>query len=168
MYQTCSSPHPSKIKITHLLAGVRAERFTPETLRPLEAKPVQHRLAAGSRLLTERPAGRSRFPQHTLGSVDGAQEGLYVGGAPGVDERRKRMNHQACVVLVLVAQDVGQDGLGVRQVFADGDGDPLTGWRRSLSHGIVLALNGQKQESAQMGVLPLPPSVQLRLHVTLS
>lgn len=85
-----------------------------------------------------------------------------MGGAPGVDERCKSMDLHACVVLVLVAQDVGQDGFGVRLVFADGDGDPLTGWRRSLSHRIFLALIGQKQKSAQIGVLPLPPPVQTR------
>lgn len=79
-----------------------------------------------------------------------------------MDERGKRVNLHACIVLVLVAQDVGQDGLRVRQVFAEGDGDPLTGWRRRLSHRIVLTLNGHKQKSAQMGAPPLPPPVQTR------
>lgn len=52
-----------------------------------------------------------------------------MGGAVHLDQWDKLVQFQGCVLLVLVAQEVGQDGLGVRQVFADRKGDGLTGGR---------------------------------------
>lgn len=43
-------------------------------------------------------------------------------------ERRKRVHFQRSIVLIFVAQDVGQDGLGVGQVFAERNGDRLARW----------------------------------------
>lgn len=40
-------------------------------------------------------------------------------------ERRKRVHLQGSIVLIFVAQDVGQDGVGVGQVFAERNGDRL-------------------------------------------
>lgn len=60
---------------THLLAGLRGERLTPQPVGPLEAKLVHQRFAARPRLLAEGPAGGLRSAGHAFGSVDGAQEG---------------------------------------------------------------------------------------------
>lgn len=40
-------------------------------------------------------------------------------------ERRKCVHFQGSIVLIFVAQDVGHDGLGVGQVFAERNGDRL-------------------------------------------
>lgn len=53
----------------------------------------------------------------------------------------KLVHLKASLLLSPVAQDVGQDGLGVRQIFAEGERDRLTGCR---GRGI-LPLEGNKQ-----------------------
>lgn len=81
---------------------------------------------------------------HTLGGVDGAQERLEVVGAAGVEKRRKGVQLQTGVILGAVAQGIGQHGLGVGLVLADGHRDGLTGWRRSCGgahHGTACSLD---------------------------
>lgn len=51
------------------------------------------------------------------------------------------MHSKASLLLSPVAQDVGQDGLGVRQVVAEGERDRLTGHRGRC----ILPLEGNKQ-----------------------
>lgn len=111
---------------TYVFTGFCGERFTAETFWPLEPKLLQERFAARPGPFTQRSAGRPRFPRHTLWSVDGAQERLQVRGARRMYERRKGVHFQGGIILMFVAQDVGQDGLGVGQVFAEGNGDRLT------------------------------------------
>lgn len=64
-----------------------------------------------------------------------------MGGAVHLYQWDKLVHLEAGGLLGHVAQDVGQDGLGVRQVFAEGESDRLTG------HGghCVLPLEGHKQ-----------------------
>lgn len=122
--------HITRPEDTYWAAGLSGEALAAESCRPLEAKPVERGLAAGAGLLAEGPAGRPGLSPHTLRGVDGAQEGLELGGAADVDQRRKGVQLQTGIVLVLVAQGVGQQGLGVGLVSADGERNGLTGWRR--------------------------------------
>lgn len=64
-----------------------------------------------------------------------------MGGAVHLYQREKVVHLKAGGLLGPVAQDVGQDGLGVRQVFAEGESDGLTG------HGghCAVPLEGHKQ-----------------------
>jgi len=111
---------------THVLTGLRGKRFTPEGFRPLEAKLVHQGFTAGPRLLAQPPAGGHGRPRHTLGREDGAQERLQLGGALDLDERPVRLQSHPRLPLSGVAHDVGQDGVGVREVSAERDGDRLT------------------------------------------
>lgn len=111
---------------TYVFTGFCGERFTAETFWPLEPKLLQERFAASPGPFTKRSAGRPRFPRHALRSVDGAQEIVHVRGALRMYERRKGVHFQGGIILMCVAQDVGQDGLGVGHVFAQRNGDRLT------------------------------------------
>lgn len=98
-----------------MLTGLCGEGVTLEPIRPREAKLVHHWLTAGPGLLAERPAGRPRPSRHTLGSVDGAQERLQVSGALHLYKRIKLLYFQTRILLICVAQNVGQHRLCVRQ-----------------------------------------------------
>lgn len=50
-----------------------------------------------------------------------------MSGAVHLYQRDKLVHFKAGLLLSAVAQDVGQDGLGVWQVFAEGESDRLTG-----------------------------------------
>lgn len=60
-------------------------------------------------------------------------------------ERSKRVHFQGSIVLIFVAQDVGQDGLGVGQVFAERNGDRLTQCYGFGCDRNLLTLDFQKQ-----------------------
>lgn len=138
---------------TYWAAGVCAEALAAKPCRPLEAKLVEQRLAAGTGLLADGPAGRPGSSLHTLRGVDGAQKGLELGGATGVNQRRKGVQLQTGIVLAVVAQGVGQQRLGVGLVLADGDRDGLAGWRRSCDgtqHGMACASLDQEAKRELM------------------
>lgn len=64
-----------------------------------------------------------------------------MSGAVHLYQWDKLVHLKASLLLSPVAHDVGQDGLGVRQVFAEGESDRLTGrWVRC-----ILPLEGNKQ-----------------------
>lgn len=64
-----------------------------------------------------------------------------MSGAVHLDQWDKLVHLKASLLLSPVAQDVGQDGLGVRQVIAEGESDRLTGRRGRC----ILPLEGDKQ-----------------------
>lgn len=66
-----------------------------------------------------------------------------------MDERGKRVQLQGCVVLMGVAQDVGEDGLGVGQVFAQRNDDGLTRCCGLWGNRNLLSLDFQKHTSAR-------------------
>lgn len=130
---------------THVFAGLRAERFTLQGLGPPEPKGVHQGFAVGARVLAQGSAGRAGPLRHTLRGEDGAQERLEVGGAAHLHEGQELNHLQARGVLRLVAQDVGQGGVGVRQVSAERHRDPLA--RRRLSGAEAWNLGGRKHKS---------------------
>lgn len=109
-----------------MFAGLGAELIAVECVRPLEAELVHQRLAAGASLLTERLAGRTPFSWRALRSVDGAQEGLQVRGAPHFYKWRILMDLQAGFPLRFVAENIGHGCVSVGQVLAERDCDQLT------------------------------------------
>lgn len=64
-----------------------------------------------------------------------------MSGAVHLYQWEKLVHLKASLLLSPVAQDVGQDGLGVGQVFAEGESDRLTGRRGRC----ILPLEGNKQ-----------------------
>ena len=102
------------------------ELLALERVGPLEAELVHERLAALARALAQRAAGRQSLLQHGAhGRVHGAQEKLELGGALHLHQRVELVHLEARILLVRVAQQVGHDGLIVRDVGAQGDGNGL-------------------------------------------
>lgn len=122
--------HIQRQEDTYWVTGVGAEGLASESCRPLEAKLVEQRLAAGTGLLAEGPAGPPGLSLHTLRGVDGAQEGLELVRAARVEQWRKSVQLLTGIVLALVAQGVWQQCLGVGLILTDRDCDGLTGWGR--------------------------------------
>lgn len=126
---------------THVFAGLCAKRFTPQGVRPSEAKLVHQGFAAQLGLLAEPSAGSCSFSRHTLGNVDGAEERSQMSGAVHLYQREELVQFQACFLLSLVAPHVGHEGLGVGQVIAERNSDGLAGRRGHRR----LPLEGHKQ-----------------------
>ncbi len=101
------------------LFAVNRERLAGESLRPLETEFIHKRLAALARTLAEGTARRQRLLQHRANRrVHGAQEELEVRRALHFNERVELVHLQPRVLLVRVAEEVGHDGLVVRDVRA--------------------------------------------------
>ncbi|KAK2493776.1 hypothetical protein MC885_016331 [Smutsia gigantea] len=95
-------------------------------IRPLEAELVHERLAALARALAEGAAGRQSLLQHCAhGRVHRAQKKLELCRALHLHQWVELVYLQARILLVRVAQQVGHDGLVVRDVRAQRDGDGL-------------------------------------------
>lgn len=130
-----------------MFAGLCGKCFTAESFWPMKAKTFQHWFAACSGLFTERSAGRLRCPRHTLRSINGAQERLHMRGACHLYEWCKCIYFQRCVVLVIVAQNVGQHCLSVMQVFAERHRDRLTTCYRCHCSRNVFTLDFEKYKT---------------------
>lgn len=122
---------------THVFAGLCAKCFAPQGVRPS----VHQGFAARLDLLAKSSAGRFSFSRHTLGNVDGAEERSQMSGAVHLYQVEELVHFEARFLLSLVAQHVGQDGLGVGQVIAERKSDRLAGRRGHCE----LPLEGHKQ-----------------------
>ena len=145
-----------------MFAGLGAELIAAECVRPPEAELVHQWLAAGASLFTERPAGRTPFSWRALRSVDGAQEGLQVRGAPYFYKWRKLMDLQACFPLRFVAENIGHGCVSVGQVLAERDCDQLTCCRRCCCKTELWDLRTQIMNE-YLCVLPSPRRFCFRL-----
>lgn len=97
-----------------------------ESLRPGKAEAVHHLLAAGARALAQRTAGRYRLlDDGAHRRIDGAQEEAQVRAAFHFDERRVLVYLLAGVLLLLMVHEIRHDGLIVRDVHAEVNGDGL-------------------------------------------
>lgn len=109
------------------LRAMLGERVALEIGRPQEAELVHQGLAPVAGRETEGTTrGQRPVQDGAHGRIHRAQEHLQVGGAFHFDQGEELVHLHARVLLLLVVQNVGHDGLVVGDVHAERDRDRLT------------------------------------------
>lgn len=136
-----------------LPGSVDGESLAAESLRPLETEFIHQGFTSLPCTLAQGPTWGYGLLQHrAYRRIHGAEEELKVRRALDLDQRVELVHLQSGVLLVRVAQEVRHDGLVVRDVGAQRDGDGLAKpvfWYRYPAFTVVMLGRSERGQPAQ-------------------